>query len=172
MGREYDASRAVSKYYQLIITVAVSEFAGVIGSVFTVGAIPTWYASLAKPAATPPGWVFGPVWTALYFLMGVAAWLVWKQWGTSSSSARLRIHTALTVFGLQLLLNVFWSVVFFGLRLPGAALFEIIFLWLTIVATILAFYKISRLAAWLLVPYLVWVSYAGYLNFSIWVLNR
>lgn len=114
----------------------------------------------------PPGWIFGPVWTALYLLMGVAAYLIWmKGWENKE------VRAALGVFGIQLMLNAAWSVVFFGLQSPGSALIELISLWFAILATIIAFSKISRQAAWLLVPYIVWVTFAAYLNWSIWLLN-
>jgi translocator protein len=147
--------------------------AGVIGSVFMVSTSSpqAWYAGLVKPALNPPGWIFGPVWTTLYALMGVAAWLVWKQWSQGSPSTRLRVKTALAVFGLQLFLNAIWSIIFFGLQNPGWALVDIVFLWLAIIWTIIVFYKISRPAAYLLTPYILWVSFAMYLNYAIWALN-
>ncbi|MBI4359166.1 MAG: tryptophan-rich sensory protein [Candidatus Nealsonbacteria bacterium] len=156
---------------ELVVAVLVCEAAGLIGSVFTISAIPGWYAGLAKPALNPPGWLFGPVWTVLYALMGVSAWLVWKQWDQGSSSIKLRVKAALTIFGLQLFLNAVWSIIFFGLKNPGGALINIVLLWFAIVWTIVVFYKISKPAAYLLVPYLLWVSFASYLNYSIWALN-
>ena len=154
-------------YKRLIISLALPQLAGVVGSVFTVSAIPTWYEGLAKPALNPPSWVFGPAWTTLYLLMGIAAFLVWRMgW------ERKDVRAALGIFGVQLFLNAIWSIIFFGLKNPGWAFVEIIFLWLAIVATIIAFSKISRLAVWLLVPYILWVSFAGYLNYSIWTLNQ
>lgn len=151
---------------KLIIAIVVSELAGIIGSFFTVSTVPSWYVELIKPVINPPGWIFGPVWTALYLLMGIAAYLVWKN-GWEKSDVRV----ALGVFGVQLILNATWSIVFFGLQSPGPALIELISLWFAIVATIIAFSKISRQAAWLLAPYIVWVTFAAYLNYSIWILN-
>lgn len=152
--------------FALIVAIVISELAGVVGSLFTVQAIPTWYAGLAKPALNPPSWVFGPVWTTLYFLMGVAAFLVWrKRWLCRE------VRIALAFFVGQLLLNALWSIVFFGLRSPGGALVEIVFLWTAIVATITAFARVSKPAAWLLAPYLAWVSFAAYLNYALWSLN-
>jgi len=151
---------------KLIIAISVCEIAGVIGSVFTVSAIPVWYAGLAKPAFNPPSWVFGPAWTTLYFLMGVAAFLVWKK-GIGRKDAQM----ALGVFGVQLFLNAIWSIIFFGLKNPGWAFLDIVLLWFAIVGTIIVFHKISRKAALLLLPYLLWVSFAGYLNYSIWQLQ-
>lgn len=156
----------INNAFKLIIAIAVSEFAGIIGSVFTVSAIPTWYAGLAKPALNPPAWIFGPVWTTLYFMMGVAVFLIWKK-----GFDRRDVKIALIIFDIQLVLNVFWSIIFFGWQSPGGAFVEIIFLWFAILATMIMFAKISRPAAWLLVPYIIWVSFAGYLNFSIWRLS-
>jgi len=156
----------LNNIFKLIIAVVASELAGVIGSLFTVSAIPTWYAGLVKPALNPPSWVFGPVWTTLYFLMGIAAFLVWRMgW------ERKEVKMALGVFGIQLFLNAIWSIIFFGLHNPGWALADIALLWLTIVWTIALFYKISKPAAYLLAPYLLWVSFASYLNYAILVLN-
>ena len=138
------------------------------GSFLTLPAIRSgWYAALEKPFFNPPGWVFGPVWTALYFIMALSAWMVWKHEPDSSL-----VRPALYLFFLQLLFNVTWSALFFALRKPGWAMVEIIFLWLLILATILVFHRISRLAAWLLVPYLAWVLFAAALNVAIWWLNR
>ena len=156
----------INNTLKLIIAVALSELAGIIGSVFTIPSISTWYATLVRPALNPPAWVFGPVWTVLYTLMGVAAFLVWKK-GLEHRDVKI----ALGIFLGQLVLNTLWSIIFFGLHNPGAAFVEIIFLWLAIFATIVAFARISKPAAWLLVPYLAWVSFAVYLNYAIWILN-
>lgn len=137
-----------------------------IASLYTTPAIPNWYASLEKPAWTPPAWVFGPVWTLLYLAMAVAVWLVWRERGFT------RAPLALTLFAVQLVLNALWSIVFFGWRRPGLALVEIHFLWAAIFATMLAFWRISQPAAWLIWPYLLWVTFAGFLNLAIWRLNR
>jgi tryptophan-rich sensory protein len=152
----------------LALTVAIvgSELAGILGSVFTASSVSTWYTTLERPALNPPGWVFGPVWTTLYALMGIAAYLVWKK-----GFGRKDVRVALGIFGVQLVLNTLWSILFFGMQNPGAAFIEIIFLWFAILATIIAFAKISKLAAWLLMPYILWVTFASYLNFSIWILN-
>ena len=155
----------LDKLFKLIVAVSVSEIVGIIGSVFTTSSIQTWDAALAKTALNPPAWVFGPVWTILYFLMGVAAFLVWEK-GLNKKDVKI----ALIIFDVQLALNIFWSIIFFGLRSSGWAFVEIIFLWLAILATIILFARISRPAAWLLLPYIVWVSFAGYLNYSIWQL--
>lgn len=140
--------------------------AGAIGGLATAPAIPGWYAALNKPAFSPPNWVFGPVWTALYAMMGIAACLVYEK-GAGNKNVRM----ALAVFGAQLALNVLWSLIFFGLRSPLYGLACIAVLWLAIAATIVKFYPLSRPAGLLLVPYLLWVSFASILNFYIWVLN-
>ncbi|MDE2038021.1 MAG: tryptophan-rich sensory protein [Patescibacteria group bacterium] len=152
--------------FKLIAAVAVSGLAGAVGSLFTAPAIPTWYAALAKPSFAPPNWLFGPVWTVLYLLMGVAAFLVWKK-GWNGAGVR----RALGAFLLQLALNALWSAAFFGLRSPLWGLADIAALWLAIVATMVLFYKVSKPAAWLLLPYLLWVSFAACLNYSLWTLN-
>ncbi len=156
----------VNNFFKLVIAIGVSELAGVIGSFFTISAIPNWYAGLVKPALNPPAWVFGPAWTMLYALIGIAAFLIWRMgW------ERKDIRMALGVFGIQLFLNAIWSIIFFGLQSSGWALVDIALLWLAIVWTMVIFYKISRPAAYLLVPYILWVSFASYLNYSIWILN-
>lgn len=124
-----------------------------------------WYATLKKPSWNPPGWVFGPVWTALYTMMALAAWMVWRRGGFAAQ------RRPLTLFLVQLGLNAAWSPLFFGLRWPGAACVEIAFLWLAIGATLWSFRSANRVAAWLLAPYLAWVSFAVVLNFTLWRLN-
>ena len=156
----------LNNFFKLVIAIVVSELAGIVGSVFTVSSIPTWYAALQKPSFSPPNWIFGPVWTTLYLLMGVAVFLVWRH-----GLERKEVKTALAIFGGQLVLNTLWSIIFFGLHNPFLAFVEIIALWLAILWTILAFYKISRPAAYLLLPYILWVSFAAVLNFSIMILN-
>ncbi|HEY4514031.1 MAG TPA: TspO/MBR family protein [Candidatus Paceibacterota bacterium] len=151
---------------KLIVAIGVSELAGIIGSIFTAPAIQGWYAGIVKPAINPPSWLFGPVWTILFALMGVAAFLIWRK-----GLERRDVKIALGIFLGQLILNTLWSVIFFGFESPGGALLEIVFLWLAILATIIAFARISKLAAWLLAPYILWVSFALYLNYTIWVLN-
>ena len=124
-----------------------------------------WYAQLRKPSWNPPNWIFGPVWTALYTIMAVAAWLVWKRGGFAAQ------RKALSLFLLQLLFNALWSPLFFGLHLPGPALLDLSLLWLALVATVILFWKARPLAGALLLPYLGWVSFAGALNFALWRLN-
>jgi len=138
------------------------------GSFLTLPAIRSgWYAGLVKPSFNPPAWLFGPVWTALYFTMAVAAWMVWRR-----DSGEVRVKPALLLFFTQLVFNVLWSALFFGMRRPGLALVEIVLLWLMILATVLVFYRISKPASWLLFPYLGWVLFAAVLNVAIWWLNR
>lgn len=157
---------------RLVVSIAVCQMAGLIGSVFTSNAIPLWYNDLIRPELAPPSWVFAPVWTTLYALMGIAAFLIWSHYAKASAGQeKAKSKIALSVFVLQLALNTLWSIIFFGLRSPGAAFIEIIFLWLAIMATIALFAKQSKVAAWLLVPYILWVSFASYLNYMIYVLN-
>ncbi len=148
---------------QLAATVGLCLLVGLVGSLVTMPNLPGWYAGLAKPTWTPPDWLFGPVWTTLYCLMGVAAWLVWRRVGWSRP---------LAWFAVQLLLNAAWSWLFFGLHSPFAGLIDIVLLWAAIAATVLAFWRVSRLAAILMLPYWAWVSYAAALNFAIWQMNR
>ena len=150
----------------LVITILVSELAGIIGSIFTISSVSSWYLTLIKPSLNPPSAIFGPVWTTLYALMGIAAFLILRK-----GLARKDVKVALGIFLIQLVLNMFWSIIFFGLHSPGIALVEIIFLWSTILVTIIVFNKISKVAAYLLLPYILWVSFAIYLNYSIWLLN-
>jgi benzodiazapine receptor len=145
----------------VVLTLAVAG----VGGWFTSMGQPEWYGTLAKPSWNPPSWVFGPVWTTLYILMAVAAWLVWKEAGFAGAPA------ALTMFFVQLALNLAWSGIFFALRSPGSAMIEILALWLAILATVLLFFRHSTLAGWLMVPYLLWVSFASVLNAAIVRLN-
>lgn len=163
----------INNFFKLVIAIVVSEATGIIGSVFTISAIPTWYAGLVKPALNPPAWVFGPAWTMLYALMGITLFLIWKQHSNILGNVRmLRIwRIGIAVFFIQLFLNTVWSIIFFGFQNPGWALVDIAALWLAIVWTMFIFYKISRPAVYLLVPYILWVSFASYLNYSIWMLN-
>lgn len=149
----------------LIGLILLCEGAGIIGSLFTFSSIPTWYASLNKPIFSPPNWIFGPVWTTLYALMGISLYLV------ISDKRKVIRKKALIVFGIQLLLNTTWSIVFFGLRDPLLALVNIILLWTAILFTIKYFYKINKFAGNLLIPYILWVSFAALLNLAIVLLN-
>lgn len=140
---------------------------GLVGASSTVPNVRTWYAVLPHPPGTPPDWVFGPVWTVLYAMMAVAAWQIWR-----SPDIPVRQSRALSLWGWQLAANAFWSPVFFGLHRPSLALFVILVLDGLIVATIAAFRPISRLAAWLMAPYLAWTVFATYLTAGFWFLNR
>ncbi len=156
------ASSGKNQYAALAFFVGLCFAAAATGGFFPPD---DWYASLNRPAYAPPNWVFGPVWTVLYLMMAVAGWLVWTSDGTISRSL------AFTAYGLQLLLNSAWTAIFFGLHNPGWALVEICFLWLAIVSTIVLFRHHSKTASLLLVPYLLWVSFAVVLNFGFWSLN-
>ena len=151
-------------YLKLLASVILCQAAGLVGSVFTFPSIPTWYATLVKPWFTPPNWVFGPAWTTLFLLMGISLYLVWQK-GLAKNKA------AISLFGAQLGLNVLWSVLFFGLQSPFLAFAEIIVLWIFILLTIIKFYKIDRKAAYMLVPYIAWVTFAASLNYFVWMLN-
>jgi translocator protein len=139
---------------------------GFIGTIFTMPAIPGWYAGLQKPSFNPPNWIFGPVWTLLYAMMGIAAYLVWLKRGTEVNVVR-----ALFVFGVQFGLNILWSWLFFGLKSPVLGLTGIFMLWLAILATITTFWRISKPAALFLLPYIIWVTFAGFLNGAIYLAN-
>ena len=153
---------------KLIAALLICQLAGFIGSIFTRTSVQTWYVFLRKPAFTPPDRVFAPVWTALFLMMGAAAFLVWDQAGTAG---REKVDRALGAFACQLALNVSWSLVFFGLRSPGGAFAVILILWAAIFWTMARFRQISRPAALLLLPYLLWVSFASVLNAAIFLLN-
>jgi len=152
---------------KLLFCLILCQGAGVVGSVYTMPAIPEWYAALAKPSFNPPNWVFGPAWTMLFTLMAIAAYLVWSK-GLREPAVR----KGLILFLIQLALNSFWSFLFFGLRSPLYGLIEIFVLWAAILVTIVQFLKISRVAGLLMIPYLLWVSFAVSLNLGIWLLNR
>ena len=151
---------------KLVASIVICQLAGFIGSIFTRPSIPTWYATLKKPPFTPPNWLFAPVWTALFVLMGVSAFLVWRD-----RSGGQRVRVALTIFAIQLVLNMLWSIAFFGFRSPLAGLIVILVLWIAILSTILNFLKVSEMAGILLFPYILWVTFAAVLNASIFAMN-
>lgn len=153
-------------WLKLVVCLVVCQLAGVIGSFFTASSVSTWYVTLDKPFFTPPGWAFAPVWITLYVLMGISAYIIWSK-GLDKPAARF----AMAAFGVQLVLNAFWSVAFFGMKSPLFGLIVIAALWAAILATILGFMRISMKAALLLVPYITWVSLAAILNLSIYLLN-
>ncbi|MCX6705274.1 MAG: tryptophan-rich sensory protein, partial [Candidatus Woesebacteria bacterium] len=155
------------KLLKYLLSIGVCFLAGGIGTLFTVSAIPTWYAFLNKPAFSPPNWLFGPAWTTLYTLMGISLAMVWRK-GLKTR----KVRDAIYLFGVQLALNAIWSPVFFGAKNLFLALIVIVFMWVFILKTILAFGKINKTASYLLYPYIAWVSFATILNFSVWILNR
>ncbi|MFC1921115.1 TspO/MBR family protein [Chloroflexota bacterium] len=152
---------------KIVISVLVCFAAGGIGSIFTTKSIPEWYAGLKKPRYTPPNRAFGPVWTILYILMGISVFLVWNE-GLANEGVLL----AFTLFWIQLALNALWSIVFFGIRSKGGGIIVIITLWILILATIITSFPVSGWASALLIPYVMWVTVASYLNIGIWILNR
>ncbi len=152
---------------KLIAALVICQLAGGIGALFTARPVATWYQTLKKPSFNPPDWVFGPVWTTLFLLMGIALYLVWnKGWDGHG------VKVALLLFFAQLFLNVIWSILFFGMKSPLLGLADIGLLWWLILATMIFFYRVDRAAAWLLAPYILWVSFAAVLNFFIYSFNR
>ena len=151
---------------KLVIALALPLLVGFTSGMFTMEGVKTWYLTINRPTWNPPNWVFAPVWTTLYILMGIALFLVWK----SDSSAELK-KIAIALFVVQLFLNFCWSLIFFKWQQPGWAVVELAALWITILLTIFAFAQVNKIAAWLLVPYISWVSFAGILNYTIWRLN-
>ncbi|SYZ71830.1 conserved membrane hypothetical protein [Candidatus Zixiibacteriota bacterium] len=152
--------------FKLVVSILICQAAGLIGSIPNIEAIPNWYAGLNKPSFTPPNWLFAPVWTTLYLMMGMALFLIWKRgWGAP------QVATAIGLFAAQLILNAAWSWLFFGLKLTFVAFLEILILWLMLLLTILKFRILVPTAAYLMIPYLAWVGYASVLNFSLWRLN-
>ncbi len=155
-----------STWLSWIVFVGICFVAAAVGGWCTASSVKTWYPGLLKPAGTPASWVFGPVWSVLYLLMGTVAWLVWQERHVHD------VWLPMVLFFGQIVLNAAWSFIFFGLRRPGMALLEILILLLAIVLTAISFSACSRHAFWLMTPYLAWVAYATYLNFGIWRLNR
>ena len=155
-----------STILKLVAAILACNIIGGLGALVTFTGPGSWYAGLQKPFFNPPGWVFAPVWTTLFTLMGIALFLVWNE-GTGKREVRV----ALALFGIQFAFNVLWSFLFFGLRSPILGLFDIFILWILVAATIHAFHRVRRPAAWLLVPYICWLTIAMALNYSIWILN-
>lgn len=162
-----NASTGGRKALRFVVALALPLLAGAAGGWATAQGVAEWYPTLVKPFFNPPAWVFGPVWTLLYLMMGYAFFLVWDL-----GRAYPGVRFAIALFMVQLLLNALWSVLFFGARSPGWALLDIVLLWLAILATLLHFLRVKMLAGWLLAPYLAWVTFAGVLNIAIWNLNR
>ena len=154
-------------FSKLTISVVGCELVGILSTPFTIASIPTWYAGLVKPSFSPPNWIFAPVWTILYFLMGVAAHLVWR-----GGIKKKKVKIALYYFLGQLFLNLLWSVIFFGLHQPFLAFIDIVLLLIMIVKTMREFNNISKIAMYLLIPYVLWVGFAALLNISIVILNK
>lgn len=152
---------------KFIIAVAIPLVVGSLSGFFTVTGVESWYQTINKPAWNPPNWLFGPVWTTLYVMMGVALFIIWK----SDTSTELK-KIAYTLFAIQLVFNFFWSFIFFNQHLVGWALIEMVIMWVFILLTIFSFAQVDKIAAWLLVPYNSWVSFAIILNYTIWQLNR
>lgn len=179
----------MQKMKKFIISIILCELAGAIGAIYTAPAINSWYVHLVKPLLNPPNWIFAPVWTILYFLMGVSLYLVWKndwkvvnyilvpkhrswnQWSERFWMGDWQKVNTISIFVVQYLLNASWSYLFFGLHSPALGFFGILALWWSILYTMVNFYRISKLSAWILAPYIIWVSFAVYLNLSIWFLN-
>jgi len=151
----------MNKWIKLIISILICQLAGVFGSFFTSPSIGTWYADLQKPFFTPPNWVFAPVWITLFTLMGISLYLLWDK----------KDKISLSIFGIQLVLNVLWSLLFFGLQNPFYAFIEIVILWFAILVSIVKFFKIDKKAGLILLPYILWVSIAAALNYYVWILN-
>ena len=156
----------MSNTAKLIIAILIPLVVGFTSGFFTAGNVTGWYQTIQKPSWNPPSWIFGPVWTTLYILIGIALFLVWR-----SDVAESVKNTAIILFAVQLVFNFFWSLIFFEMHEPGWAFAEIVVMWVLILLTIFSFGKVSSLAAWLLVPYISWVSFASILNYTIWRLN-
>jgi translocator protein len=154
-----------SNILPIIVCIALPLIVGSISGIATSGNITTWYATLEKPLFNPPNYLFGPVWTVLYLVMGISLFFIWQS---PAGDAR---NYALMIFGIQLLLNFSWSFIFFHFKQVGWAFFEIILVWISILAMIIIFHRINKTAAFLQIPYLLWVSFASVLNGSIWLLN-
>ncbi|RZK51883.1 MAG: tryptophan-rich sensory protein [Pedobacter sp.] len=154
------------QFLPFIICIALPICIGFVGSLLTMESVKTWYTTINKPSFNPPNGIFGPVWTSLFILMGIASYLVWKQRKTA-----INYNTAATLYLVQLVFNLGWSFLFFYQQQIGMALVEIIILLVLIIATAITFYKINKVAGWLFVPYILWVSFASYLTYSIYILN-
>ncbi len=157
--------KKTTKYLPLVISIILAQGSGLIGSIFTASSVNTWFETIYKPTWNPPSWIFGPVWTMLYLLMGIAAYIIWQKKDIVGTKM------ALSVYGIHLVFNSLWSILFFGLKNPQLAFFEIIFLLILIIITTMLFWKIDRRAGALMFPYIAWVSFATVLNYTIWQLN-
>lgn len=155
------------KYLRLLVLIVLCELVGVLGAIYTISAIPLWYAGLVKPFFSPPNYLFGPVWTIIYALMGISIFRI-LEYGIKKKNVRVAVN----LFLIQLFLNGIWTPIFFGAKQLLFAFIVIVFMWIYILKTIKAFSKIDKISAYLLYPYIAWVSFATLLNFSIWFLNR
>jgi len=178
-----------NKILKFLVSIIICEMAGVIGSFFTASQINAWYKFLNKPSFNPPSWIFGPVWTIIFILMGISLYLVWSKKFVVKNELKIKDKKAwnhlsqkffngswqkaniVLIFVFQLILNILWSVIFFGFQSPGPAFFELLMLWVSVVYMIVNFYRVSKNAAWLLLPYILWISFAAVLNYYIWILN-
>jgi tryptophan-rich sensory protein len=151
----------MKNFIKLLISIIVCQLAGGIGSIFTSSSVKTWYLTINKPSFNPPNWLFAPVWTVLFLLMAISLFLIWRK----------NYKSGIIIFFIQLFFNMLWSAMFFGLKSSLLGFIVIVVLWFLILATIIKFFKISKPAAWLLIPYILWVTFAGVLNFSILILN-
>jgi translocator protein len=155
----------MKNFLRLIISILIPLAAGFLGSIFTTSSVGSWYLTINKASFNPPGWIFAPVWTALYIMMGISFYFLWKSGQSAVRTKSIYLYFA------QLLLNVLWSLLFFGLKNPLAAFIDILLLLATILYSVFLFYKISRISSYLFIPYLLWVSFASVLNLSIVILN-
>ncbi|MDH7594494.1 MAG: tryptophan-rich sensory protein [Methanomicrobiales archaeon] len=157
--------RAARSFLQLILCILICQGAGIFGSIFTITKIPTWYAGLNRPDIAPPNWVFGPVWTTLYLLMGISLYIVLQE------RERKETGYAIGIFAVQLILNASWSYFFFGLESTLLGFISILFVLAAVILTVISFFKVSRRASLLLIPYLAWVSFATLVAYQLWMLN-
>ena len=157
----------MGNFMRLAFAAAIPLVVGGLSGFVTAQGVQDWYPTLIKPSFNPPSWVFGPVWTLLYLMMGIASFLVWQKGWESGA-----VKTALAFFAIQLILNGLWSILFFGMRMPGLAFLEILVLWVSIGLTLVLFWRVTPVAGMLLFPYQAWVTFAAVLNGAIWILNR
>ena len=161
------SKNTITPVWKLVIAILLCEFTGILSAFVSQTSNNEWFLSLNKPSWNPPSYLFAPVWTFLYLLMGISFWLVWK-----SKAPEHKKKQACLVFAVQLFLNFWWSILFFRFHSPGIAFIDIVLMIVMILATIFAFARISSAAAWLLVPYISWVCFAAILNYTIWSMNR
>jgi len=159
-------NNSIPSIWKLIISIVVCQGVGLLSAFLTSAEMNTWFDTLNKPSWNPPGYLFGPVWTFLYLLMGISVWLIWK-----SNISNRRKESAMTIFGVQLFFNFCWSIIFFRYHSPAWAFVDILLMIITIIMTMISFSSISKPATWLLLPYLLWVCFASFLNYTIWMMN-